>query len=194
MANPFWGAPRLHGELLKLGINVSQAAGSKYMKRGHKPPAQTWRTFLSNHAKDIAAIDFFTVPTSTFRILYVLVILSHERRHIVHFNEAEHPTDQWLAQQLVEAFPFDTAQRYLVRDRDRKYGSRYAARVESLGIDEVLIAPRSPWQNPYVERVIGSIRRDILDHVIILNERHLGRLLREYAAYYDNCRTHYVLE
>lgn len=193
MANPLWGAPRLHGELLKLGIDVSQATVSKYMKRGRKPPSQTWRTFLNNHAKDIVAIDFFTVPTATFRILYVLVVLSHKRRHIVHFNVTEHPTDHWVAQQIVEAFPFDTTPRYLLRDRDRKYGSGYAARVESLGVGEVIIAPRSPWQNPYVERVIGSIRRDFLDHVIILNERHLRRLLREYVSYYHNCRTHLSL-
>lgn len=193
MANLLWGVPRLHGELLKLGISISQATVSKYMKRGHKPPSQTWRTFLRNHAKDIAAIDLFAVPTSTFRILYVIVVLSHKRRHIVHCNVTKHPTDYWVAQQIVEAFPFDTAPRYLVRDRDRKYASRYTARMESLGIGEVIIAPRSPWQNPYVERVIGSIRRDILDHVIILNERHLRRLLREHVAYYHNCRTHLSL-
>ncbi len=163
------------------------------MKRARKPPSQTWRTFLNNHAKDIVAIDFFTVPTATFGILYVLVVLGHKRRHIVHFNVTEHPTDHWVAQQIVEAAPFDTAPRYLLRDRDREYGSGYAARVERLGVGEVIIAPRSPWQNPYVERVIGSIRGDFLDHVIILNERHLRRVLREYVSYYHNCRRHLSL-
>jgi hypothetical protein len=181
-ANPCWGAPRIHGELLKLGIEISLSTVSKYMIQGRKPPSQTWRTFLSNHAGEIAAIDFFTVPTATFRVLYVLLVLKHGRRHIVYFNVTAHPTGAWIAQQLVEAFPFDTAPRYLVRDRDGKYGDRYRRRAHSLGIDEVVIAPRSPWQNPYVERVIGSIRRDCIDHVIVLNERHLRRILRSYLA------------
>ena len=148
---------------------------------------------LSNHAGEIAAIDFFTVPTATFRVLTVLLVLEHDRRHIVHFNVTAHPTGAWIAQQLVEAFPFDTAPRYLLRDRDGKYGDRYRRRAHSLGIDEVVIAPRSPWQNPYVERVIGSIRRDCIDHVIVLNERHLRRILRSYLDYYHTCRTHLSL-
>ncbi|MFC1665422.1 integrase core domain-containing protein [Pseudomonadota bacterium] len=192
-ANIGWGAPRIHGELLKLGIEISQATVSKYMVRRQKPPSQTWRTFLSNHATDIVAIDFLTVPTATFRVLYVLLFLHHERRHIVHFNVIEHPTSAWIAQQVVEAFPFDTAPRYLLRDHDGKYGERYCTRVRSLGIKEVVTAPRSPWQNPFVERIIGSIRRDCLDHVIVINERHLRRILRAYIDYYHSSRTHLSL-
>ena len=152
-----------------------------------------WRTFLENHSKDIAAIDLFTVPTATFRVLYVLLVLHHDRRHIVHFNVTEHPTSTWIAQQLVEAFPFDTAPRYLLRDRDGKYGDRYRRRARSLGINEVVIAPRSPWQNPFVERAIGSIRRDCLELVIALNELHLRRILRCYLVYYHSSRTHLSL-
>lgn len=192
-ANVGWGAPRIHGELLKLGIDVSQATVSNYMVRHRNPPSQTWRTFLENHADCIAGIDFFTVPTATFRILYVFIVLSHDRRRVVHFNVTEHPTAQWTAQQLVEAFPFDSAPRYLLRDRDTIYGEKVRRRINSLGIEEVVTAPRSPWQNPYVERVIGSIRRDCLNHVIVLNEQHLHRILREYIHYYHTCRNHLSL-
>lgn len=188
--NVGWGAPRIHGELIKLGIEISQATVSKYMTHTRKPPSQTWRTFLANHATDIAAIDFFTIPTATFRVLYVLLVLNHERRHIIHFNVTEHPTSVWIAQQLVEAFPFDTAPRYLLRDRDGKYGERYCARARSLCIKEVVIAARSHWQNPFVERVVGSIRRDCLNHVIVLNQSHLRRVLRAYVDYYHGSRTH----
>lgn len=192
-ANIGWGAPRIHGELLKLGIEVSQATVSKYMLRSKKPPAQTWRAFLNNHAECVAAMDFFTVPTARFRVLYVFIVLSHDRRRVLHFNATHHPTARWTAQQLVEAFPFDSAPRYLMRDRDAIYGKRVRRRIKSLGIDEIISAPRSPWQNPYVERVIGSIRRDCLDHVIVLNERHLRRILRDYLDYYHSCRTHLSL-
>ena len=188
-----WGAPRIHGELLNLGIEVSQATVSKYMLRSKNPPSQTWRTFLSNHADGLAAMDFFTVPTARFRVLYVFIVLSHDRRRVVYFNATEHPTAQWTAQQLVEAFPFDTAPRHLLRDRDAIYGKMVCRQIKSLGIEEVVSAPRSPWQNPYVERVIGSIRRDCLNHVIVLSERHLRRLLREYFSYYHTCRTHLSL-
>ncbi len=188
--NMGWGAPRIHGELLKLGIEVSQATVSKYMRHPNKPPSQTWRTFLSNHTECLAAMDFFTVPTARFRILYVFIVLSHDRREVVHFNVTEHPTAQWTAQQLVEAFPFDSAPRYLLRDRDAIYGDAVRRRIKSLGIEEVVTAPRSPWQNPFAERIIGSIRRDWLDHIIVLNERHLRRTLREYFNYYHTCRTH----
>ena len=191
-ANTGWGAPRIHGELLKLGIEVSQATVSKYMARPRKPPSQTWRTFLDNHVPDLASMDFLIVPTATFRVLYVFIVLRHDRRQIVHFNVTAHPTAQWTAQQIVEAFPF-TAPGYLVRDRDRIYGDTVRRSIKSLGIEEVLSAPRSPWQNPFVERVIGSIRRDCLDHVIVLNERHLRRILREYLGYYHTCRTHLSL-
>ena len=192
-SNIGWGAPRIHGELLKLGIEVSQATVSKYMLRSKKPPSQTWRAFLNNHADCLAAMDFFTIPTARFRVLYVFIVLSHDRRQVVHFNATEHPTAQWTAQQLVEAFPFDTAPRYLQRDRDAIYGKKVRQRIKNLSIEEVVSAPGSPWQNPYVERVIGSIRRECLDHVIILNERHLRRTLREYFKYYHACRTHLSL-
>jgi len=140
--NVGWGAPRIHGELIKLGIEISQATASKYMMHPRKPPSQTWRTFLVNHATDITAIDFFTTPT--FRVLYVLLVLHHERRHIIHFNVTEHPSAQWTAQQIIEAFPWDTAPKYLLRDQDGIYGDTFQRRVQSMGIKEVLTAPRSP--------------------------------------------------
>ncbi len=192
-ANPLWGAPRIHGELLKLGLDVSEATVSKYMIRDRRPPSQTWRTFLEYHAKDLVTIDFFTVPTATFRVLFVLVILSHDRRRILHFNATEHPTAAWTARQLLEVCGMDDAPRYLLRDRDAIYGNTFRRQVTGLGIEEVLTAPRSPWQNPYVERVIGSIRRECLDHTIILGERHLRRLVRNYVNYYNTLRTHLSL-
>ena len=192
--NMGWGAPRIHGELLKLGIDISQATVSKYMVRLRKPPSQTWRTFLSNHTECLAAMDFFTVPTAGFRVLYVFIVLNHDRRQVAHFNVTEHPTAQWTAQQLTEAFPFDSAPRYLLRDRDAIYGEKVQRRIRNLGIEEVVTAPRSPWQNPFCERVIGSFRRDCLDHVIVINERHLRRILREYIDYYHTCRTHLSLD
>ena len=188
-----WGAPRIHGELQMLGIHVSESTVAKYMVRHQKPPSQTWRTFLDNHVSDLVSIDFFTVPTATFRVLYVFVILHHERREIVHFNATYHPTAKWTAQQLVEAFPFDTAPRYLLRDRDSIYGDIFQARLKSLGIEEVRTAPRSPWQSPYVERLIGSIRRECLNHIIVFSERHLRRQMRTYATYYHEARTHLSL-
>jgi transposase InsO family protein len=194
LTNPLWGAPRIHGELLKLGIDVSQATVSKYMMRHYKPPSQSWRAFLNNHAKDIVSVDFFTVPTATFRVLFVFLVLSNERRRIVHFNVTESPTAAWTGQQIVEAFPWDTAPKYLLRDRDGKFGEEFIRRVESMDIEQVLIAARSPWQNPYVERVIGSIRRECLDHTIIFNERHLRRIIKMYFMYYHKCRTHLGLE
>ncbi len=192
--NPIWGAPRIHGELLKLGIEVSQATVSKYMVRHRKPPSQGWRTFLTNHAKDIVSVDFFTVPTATFRVLFVFLVLTNKRRKIVHFNVTDSPTAFWCGQQIVESFPWDTAPKYLLRDRDGKYGEEFVRRVESLGIKQVLISTRSTWQNPYVERVIGSIRRECVDHVIIFNERHLRRVLNKYCRYYHQSPTHLGLE
>jgi putative transposase len=189
-----WGAPRIHGELKMLGIQVSESTVAKYMIRHQKPPSQTWKTFLANHTADLVSVDFFTVPTATFRILYVFVILRHDRREIVHFNATYHPTAEWTAQQIVEAFPFDNVPRYLIRDRDSIYGARFRNRVKSLGIEEVLTAPRTPWQNPYVERIIGSIRRECLNHVIIVNERHLRRQLKSYGTYYHTARTHLSLD
>jgi putative transposase len=189
-----WGAPRIHGELKMLGIQVSESTVAKYMIRHQKPPSQTWKTFLANHTADLVSVDFFTVPTATFRILYVFVILRHDRREIIHFNATYHPTAEWTAQQIVEAFPFDNVPRYLIRDRDSIYGARFRNRVKSLGIEEVLTAPRSPWQNPYVERLIGSIRRECLNHIIIINERHLRRQLKSYSTYYHTARTHLSLD
>jgi transposase InsO family protein len=193
-ANPLWGAPRIHGELLKLGIEVSQATVSKYMVRHRKPPSQSWRAFLKNHAKDIVSVDFFTVPTVTFRVLFVFLVLSNERRKLIHFNVTESPTAAWTGQQIVNAFPWDSAPRYLLRDRDCKYGEEFNRRVESIDIKQVLISARSPWQNPYVKRAIGSIRRECLDHVIIYNDKHLRRVLKLYFRYYHERRTHLGLE
>jgi len=192
-ANPLWGAPGIHGELLKLGLDVSEATVSKYMIRHRRPPSQTWRTFLENHAKDLVAIDFFTVPTATFRVLFVLVILSHDQRRIRHFNVTDHPTAAWTARQLLETFGMDDVPRYLLRDRDAIYGSTFRRQVAGLNIGEVLTAPRFLWQNPYVERVIGSIRRECLDHAIILGGRHLRRTIGHYVNYYNPVRTHLSL-
>ena len=191
--NPLWGAPRIHGELLKLGIEVSERTVSRWMPKRPKPPSQTWRAFPENHLKDIVSIDFFTVPSATFQILFVFVVLTHDRRRVLHFNVTAHPTAEWTARQIVEAFPWDTAPRYLLRDRDGVYGAHFRRRVAGLQITEVLIAPRSPWQNPYVERLIGSVRRECLDHVIVLGEAHLRRVLRAYFAYYQRSRTHLSL-
>jgi transposase InsO family protein len=191
--NPLWGAPRIHGELRKLGIEISQATVSKVMVRHPRPPSQTWRTFLTNHADGLASIDLFVVPTATFRLLYAFIVLRHERRKVVHFDVTSHPTANWLAQQLVEAFPWDTAPQYLIRDRDAAFGSVFRSRLNGMGILEVLTAPRSPWQNAFVERIIGSIRRECLDHVIVLNARHLRRILSSYFDYYHRSRTHLSL-
>ena len=188
--NLTWGAPRIHGELLKLGIDIHHSAISTYMVRPPRPLSQTWRNFLANHAKDIASIDLFTVPSVTFRVLYVFLVLDNARRRIIHFNVTESPSAAWTGHPIVEAFPWNTAPRYLLRDRDGKYGEDFERRVTALNIQQVLTSPHSPWQNPYAERVIGSIRRECLDHVIILNERHLRRVLNEYFDYYHGDRTH----
>jgi transposase InsO family protein len=193
VANPLWGAPRIHGEMLKLGIEVSQATVGRHMVRRHGPPSPTWRAFLCNQVDGIAAIDMFVVVTAAFRLLYVSVILSHARRKILHLNVTRHPTAGWLSRQITEAFTWDTAPRYLLRDRDASYGSDFRCRVEAMGITEVVTTPRSPWQNPYVERVIGSIRRECLDHIVIFNERHLRRVLTSYRDYYHRSRTHLSL-
>ena len=194
-AKPTWGSPKIVAELAKIGIEVAKSTIEKYRPRADKPPSPTWRTFLDQHVRDLVSIDFFfLVPTATFRVLFVFVVLAHDRRRIVHFNVTEHPTAQWTAQQLVEAFPFDTAPRYLIRDGDGIYGQRVTRRIESLGIDEIVTAPASPWQNAYVERVIGTLRRELLDHVIILNKRHLKRLLSSYLDYYHPWRTHRSLD
>jgi len=192
-ANPLWGAPRIHGELLKLGIKISQATVGRWMPWRPKVPSPTWRSFLRNHLPDIAAIDMFVVATATFRLLYALIVLSLDRRRVVHFEVTSNPTQYWLAGQVTEAFPWDAAPRYLLRDRDKSYGPAFRHRVRAMGITEVITAPRSPWQNPYAERLIGSIRRECLDHVIIFNERHLRRVLSSYFQYHHDIRTHLSL-
>jgi putative transposase len=169
-ANPLWGAPRIHGELLKLGVDISQATVGRYLPRRPKNPSPTWRSFLHNHLAESAAIDMFIVATTTFRILYTLIVLDHDRRKIIHFGVTENPTQVWLSHQIAEAFPWDTAPRYLLRDRDASYGPVFRTRVRGMGVEEVVTAPRSLWQNPYAERIIGSIRRECLDHVIIFND------------------------
>jgi transposase InsO family protein len=190
IANPLWGAPRIHGELLKIGIEVSQSTVAKYMVRGNPPPSQAWFTFLGNHAEGIAAMDLFVVPTLGFRVLFGLVIVAHERRRLVHVAATYHPTSEWIAGQVVEAFPWQTAPQYLLRDRDGAYGRVFRKRLAAMGIRDRPTSPGSPWQNGYVERVIGSIRRDLLDHVIVTGEIHLSRLLWDYADYYNSYRTH----
>jgi transposase InsO family protein len=193
-ANVGWGAPRMHGELLKLGIVISEREVSRLMPpRTPKPPSQTWRTFLDNHLGALASIDFFTVPTATFRVLYVFFVLAHDRRRVLHFNLTEHPSAVWTAQQIVEAFPEDTAPKHMVRDRDGIYADQFRRRVSGIGIDEVLTAPQSPWQNPYAERLVGSVRRECLDHMIVLGEQHLRRILSAYFSYYHKSRTHLSL-
>ncbi len=192
-ANPRWGAPRILGELQKLGIAVAKSTIEKYRVRPKRPASPTWRAFLHNHLSEIVALDFFTVPTVSFKVLFVLIVLAHDRRRILHFNVTEHPTAQWTAQQLVEALPWRTVPRYLLRDRDAVYGQVFDRRARGLGMAQVLTAPRSPWQNPYAERVIGSIRRECLDHAIVFSEAHLRRLLTRYAHYYHLWRTHLAL-
>jgi putative transposase len=193
-ANPLWGAPRIHGELCKLGIEVSERTVSRLLPRRRRPPSQTWRTFLDNHAAALVSMDFFTVPTLTGRILFVLVLLGHQRRRVVHLAITDHPTAAWTAQQIIDAFPEETAPRYLVRDRDAIYSDVFRRRVAGMDIREVMSAPSSPWQNPYAERLIGSLRRECLDHVIILSQTHLRRVLTRYAVYYHRARTHLSLE
>jgi putative transposase len=193
-ANVTWGAPRIHGELVKLGFEISERTVSRLMPRQHKEPSQTWKTFLTNHVGQLVSIDFFTVPTLQLRVLFVFVVLAHERRRVLHFNVTDHPTAEWTAQQIIEAFPEDTAPRYLVRDRDGVYGSHFRNRIQGMGIHEVLTAPKSPWQNPFAERLIGSIRRECLNHVIVLGQRHLKWILKKYFRYYLDSRTHLALE
>ena len=192
-ANPTWGSPKIVAEIAMPGIEVAKSTLEKFRPRRAVPPSPAWRTFLDQHVRDLVSIDFFIVPTVTFRVLFVFIVVAHNRRRIVHFNVTEHPTAQWTAQQIVEAFPFDTAPGYLIRDGDGIYGERVTRRIESLGIDEVITAPASPWQNAYVEWVIGTLRRELFDHVIVLNERHLKRLMSSYLDYYHPWRTHQSL-
>ena len=188
--NPLWGAPRIHGELLKLGFQVAQSTVAKYMVKRRGPPSQGWRTFLRNHAPDIAAMDLFVVPTISFNLLYAFVIVRLDRRELVWINVTHKPTAEWIARQLTEAFPWDGAPRYLLRDNDRVYGDVALRRIGAMGIRDKPIAPAAPWQNGFVERLIGSIRRECLDHLVILSEAHLRRILKTYADYYNKIRTH----
>ena len=194
-ANPLWGAPRIHGELLKLGISVAQRTVAKYMV-SHPPrsTSQTWTRFLRNHLGQTVSVDFFIVPTLRFHVLYVFLVLSHTRREVLHFNITDAPSAGWTAQQLREAFPFTSPPKYLLRDRDSIYGLEFQQVAQTLEFEELRIAPRSPWQSPYVERLIGSVRRECLDHVIVLSRSHLHHLLKKYFAYYHDWRTHLGLD
>ena len=194
IANPLWGAPRIHGELLKLGIDVGQTTVAKYMAKRRSPPSQGWRTFLHNHADGIAAMDLFVVPTISFRLLYGLLILQHGRRQILWLGVTAHPTAEWIARQLTEAYGWKAAPAYIVRDRDAVYGDTFIRRLRAMGIRDRPTAARSPWQNGYAERLIGSIRRDCLDHVVIFGERHLRHVLESYQQYYNEARTHLSLD
>jgi transposase InsO family protein len=193
IANPIWGAPRIHGELLKLGFDVAQSSVAKYMIKRRGPGDQGWRTFLRNHTPEIAVMDLFVVPTIGFELLYAFIIVRLDRRHLVWIAVTTNPTAEWVARQITEAFPWDEAPRYMVRDRDQIYGAIVTRRLQAMGIRDRPIAASSPWQNGYAERLIGSVRRECLDHVIVLGESHLRRVLRAYAAYYNEIRTHWSL-
>jgi len=191
--NPLWGAPRIHGELLKLGFDVGQTTVAKYMAQRRRPPSQSWKTFLRNHAEGIAALDLFVVPTVDLRMLFALVVVAIDRRLMVTINVTTHPTADWIARQITEAFPWDRAPQYLIRDRDGAYGQTFKRRLHAMGIRDRPTAPRSPWQNCYAERLIGSIRRECLDHVVVFGEAHLRRALNKYTEYYNATRTHLSL-
>jgi transposase InsO family protein len=193
IANPLWGAPRIHGELLKLGIDIGQTSVAKYMARRRVPPSQGWKTFLRNHADGIVAMDLFVVPTISFRLLYGLLIMGHGRRQILWFGVTAHPTAEWIANQLTEACGWEQIPRYLIRDRDRAYGEIFMRRVRSIGIRDRPTSPRSPWQNAYAERLIGSIRRECIDHIVVVGERHLRHVLLSYKEFYNDTRTHLAL-
>jgi transposase InsO family protein len=191
---PAVGAPRIHGELLKLGYEVAQSSVAKYMVKRHGPPSQRWSTFLRNHVLEVAAMDLFVVPTIGFDLLYAFIIIRLDRRDLVWINVTTNPTAEWIARQITEAFPWSEAPRYLIRDRDRIYGTIVTRRLHAMGIRDKPIAPASPWQNGYAERLIGSIRRECLDHLVVLSEAHLRRILQAYARYYNKIRTHRSLD
>ncbi len=191
--NPTWGAPRIHGELLMLGFEVAQSTVSKYMPPGRGPRAQGWKTFLRNQAQAIAAVDLCVVPSLSFDRLFAFLVLGHGRRQLLWFAVTRHPTAEWLARQITEALPWASAPTYLVRDNDRAYGHTFRSRVRAMGIRDRPISPGSPWQNGYVERLIGTVRRECLDRVLIFGEAHLRRILSSYAAYYNEVRPHLAL-
>ena len=193
LANPLWGAPRIHGELLKLGIDIGQTSVAKYMARCRKPPSQGWKTFLRNHADGIASMDLFVVPTLSFRLLYGFLILCHGRRQILWLGVTAHPTAEWVARQVTEACGWEWTPKYIVRDRDSVYGEIFTRRLRAMGIRDRPTAPRSPWQNGHAERLIGSLRRECLDHAVVFGERHLRHMLLSYLAYYNGARTHLSL-
>jgi transposase InsO family protein len=194
LANRLWGAPRIHGELLKLGIEVAQSTVAKYMARSGRGRSQSWKTFLHNHAAGIGAMDFLIVPTVGFKLLFVLAILRHERRRLISLSVTGNPTAEWIARQITDAFPWDEAPDYLIRDRDASYGQAVTRRLAAMGIRDHPTAPRSPWQNGHAERLIGSIRRECLDHTVVFGEGHLRRILATYTGYYNECRTHLSLD
>jgi len=193
LANPLWGAPRIHGELLKLGIEVAPSTVAKYMARRGGGSSQTWKTFLRNHGAGVAAMDFLVVPTVGFRLLFVLVILRHQRRRLISLSVTGNPTAEWIVHQITDAFPWNDAPDHMIRDRDGSYGHAVVRRLTSMGIRDHPTAPRSPWQNGHAERLIGSIRRECLDHIVVLGEAHLRRILTAYATYYNDVRTHLAL-
>jgi len=188
-----WGAPRIRNELAKLGIEIATSTVARYMVKQRKPPSPSWRAFLDIHVKDLVAIDFFTVPTATFGVLFGFLVLAHDRRRVLHFNVTANPSAEWTARQLVQAFPEERVPRFLVRDRDGIYGHRIRHTLDMLGIEEVITAARSPWQNAFAERLIGSLRRECLDHIVVLGEIHLLRILAGYFAYYNRARCHLSL-
>jgi transposase InsO family protein len=192
--NPLWGAPRIHGELLKLGFEVAQSSVAKYMVKRRGPPSQGWSTFLRNHLPEVAAMDLFVVPTIGFDLLYAFIIIRLDRRALVWINVTTNPTAEWIARQITEAFPWIEAPRYLIRDRDCIYGTIVTRRLHAMGIRDKPIAPASPWQNGFAERLIGSIRRECLNHIVVSGEAHLRRVLRTYAGYYNKIRTHRSLD
>jgi transposase InsO family protein len=192
-ANPLWGAPRIHGELLKLGIEIAQSTVARYMARGGRGRSQSWKTFLRNHAAGIGAMDFLIVPTVGFRLLFVLVILRHERRRLISLSVTAHPTAEWNARQITDTFPWDEAPDYMIRDRDASYGHAVTRRLAAMGIRDHPTARRSPWQNGHAERLIGSVRREYLDQIVVFGEAHLRRILAGYAGYYNELRTHLSL-
>jgi putative transposase len=194
--NPTWGAPRIHGELLKLGFDLSERTISRWMQKAPRSPEPTrrWQAFLDNHREAIAAMDFFTVPTVTFGVLYCFFVIAHDRWQILYCNVTRHPTGFWITQQLREAFPYDNKHKYLIHDRDAKFGDAVNEAIAAIGLSAAKTFFRSPWQNGVAERWVESCRRDLLDHVVPLNERHLRRLLSEYVRYYHEDRTHLSLK
>jgi transposase InsO family protein len=189
--NPLWGVPRVHGELLKLGYDISQSTVQRYFpKRGGRTIGQRWKTFLRNHSKEIISVDFLTVPTINFKMIYILIVIDHYRRRLIHFNITQYPNPSWTLQQIRNMLFENKAPKYLIRYRDSKYGGYFSAGLKQFGINQILTSYRSPWQNGYVERVIGSIKRECLDHVIVLNENHLRTIMTDYVSYYNKYRTH----